>query len=130
MINGATCNATLQSGCDQVPGTVKVGAGPLGIGVDPTTNSIYVANTGAEGGAYSGLGHTVSLIDGATCNGTDQSGVRGHRADGHRRGCAVRHCRRPEHEQDLRREQQRRRFLSQSLGDQWRLLRYRWDVGL
>jgi DNA-binding beta-propeller fold protein YncE len=74
VIDGATCNASLQSGCDQVPGTVKVGDGPLGIGVDPTTNSIYVANTGAEGGAISALGHTVSLIDGATCNGTDQAG--------------------------------------------------------
>jgi YVTN family beta-propeller protein len=77
VIDGATCNASLQSGCDQVPGTVKVGAGPLGIGVDPTTNSIYVANTGPEGGADSALGHTVSLIDGATCNGTDQTGCGG-----------------------------------------------------
>ena len=77
VIDGATCNASQQSGCDQVPGTVKVGAGPLGIGVDPATNSIYVANTGVEGGAYSGLGHTVSLIDGATCNGMDQAGCSG-----------------------------------------------------
>lgn len=74
VIDGTTCNASVQSGCGQTPGTVSVGAGPLGIGVNPTTDSIYVANTGREGGAVSALGHTVSLIDGATCNGTHQAG--------------------------------------------------------
>jgi len=76
VIDGATCNAVVQSGCDQTPGTVTVGAGPLGIGVDPTTDSIYVANSGQFGAANSALGHTVSLIDGATCNATDQAGCR------------------------------------------------------
>ena len=74
VIDGATCNATVQSGCGQTPGTVTVGAAPFGIGVDPITDSIYVANTGPFGSTDSVLGHTVSLIDGATCNGTDQTG--------------------------------------------------------
>ena len=74
VIDGATCNATVQSGCGQTPGTVTVGAGPLGIGVNPTTDSIYVANSGQFGAADSALGHTVSLIDGATCNATNEAG--------------------------------------------------------
>jgi YVTN family beta-propeller protein len=74
VIDGATCNATVQSGCGQTPGTVTVGVVPLGIGVNPTTNSIYVANTGPLHASDSALGHTVSLIDGATCNGTHRAG--------------------------------------------------------
>jgi DNA-binding beta-propeller fold protein YncE len=74
VIDGSTCNAVVQSGCDQTPGTVTVGSGPLGIAVDPSTDSIYVANSGRFGAADSALGHTVSLIDGATCNATDQVG--------------------------------------------------------
>ena len=74
VIDGSTCNAVVQSGCDQTPGTVTVGPGPLGIGVDTITDSIYVANSGQVGTADSALGHTVSLIDGATCNATDQAG--------------------------------------------------------
>jgi YVTN family beta-propeller protein len=74
VIDGATCNAAVQSGCDQTPATVAVGPGPAGIGVNQNTDSIYVADTGQFGGATSALGHTVSLIDGATCNATDQAG--------------------------------------------------------
>jgi YVTN family beta-propeller protein len=74
VIDGATCNATVQSGCGQTPATVTVGVVPLGISVNPTTNSIYVANTGPLHAANSTLGHTVSLIDGATCNGTHEAG--------------------------------------------------------
>jgi DNA-binding beta-propeller fold protein YncE len=74
VIDGTTCNAAVQSGCGQTPGTVRVGSVPLGIAVNATTNSIYVANTGPEGAGVSALGDKVSLIDGATCNGTDLSG--------------------------------------------------------
>jgi DNA-binding beta-propeller fold protein YncE len=74
VIDGATCNATVQSGCGQTPGTVTVGAGPFGIAINPTTDSIYVANAGQFGAADSALGRTVSLIDGATCNATDHAG--------------------------------------------------------
>jgi YVTN family beta-propeller protein len=74
VIDGATCNATVQSGCGQTPATVMVGYVPLGIGVNPTTNSIYVANTGQLSGPLSGFGNNVSLIDGVTCNGTNHAG--------------------------------------------------------
>jgi DNA-binding beta-propeller fold protein YncE len=74
VIDGATCNATVQSGCGQTPATVMVGPVPLGIGVNPTTNSIYVVNSGPLDGPVSGFGDNVSLIDGVTCNGTDHAG--------------------------------------------------------
>ena len=65
VINGATCNGTHTSGCGQVPPTVKVGAFPDGLAVDRATHTVYVSN-GAE--------TTVSVIDGSTCNATDNSG--------------------------------------------------------
>ena len=66
VIDGATCDGTTfsSSGCTPVA-TVSVGSGPKGIGIDPTTNTIYVANNGSG---------TVSVIDGATCDGSTQSG--------------------------------------------------------
>jgi DNA-binding beta-propeller fold protein YncE len=75
VINGATCNATEQSGCDQSPATVTVGTGPLGIAVDPTTNTVYVTEVGQDFFTSStDLSHTVSVINGASCDGTDTSG--------------------------------------------------------
>ena len=65
VINGATCNGTHTSGCGQVPPTVKVGAFPDGLAVDRASHTVYVSN-GAE--------TTVSVIDGSTCNATDNSG--------------------------------------------------------
>lgn len=68
VINGATCNATVTSGCGTVPPTVTVGNGtPIlaGLAVNEATDTIYVANTADD---------TVSVIDGATCNGQDTSG--------------------------------------------------------
>jgi DNA-binding beta-propeller fold protein YncE len=69
VINGATCNARRHSGCGQTPRTVRVGVGPFGIAVDQATDSVYVTSPGAND-----LGDTVSVIDGATCNGTHHSG--------------------------------------------------------
>jgi YVTN family beta-propeller protein len=65
VIDGATCNAGQSSGCGQTPATVTVGTSPQWDVVDQATNTVYVAN--ADSGS-------VSLIDGATCNGTDTSG--------------------------------------------------------
>jgi YVTN family beta-propeller protein len=65
VINGATCNATVTSGCGQDPPTIAVGNGPLGIAVNQITHTLYVANTG---------GSTVSVINTATCNATVTSG--------------------------------------------------------
>jgi DNA-binding beta-propeller fold protein YncE len=68
VINGAACNATHTSGCGQAPATIHVGVFPVGIAIDQATDTVYVANTG---------GSTISVINGATCNGTNHSGC-GH----------------------------------------------------
>jgi YVTN family beta-propeller protein len=65
VINGATCNATVTSGCGQAPPAIAVGNGPFGMAVDQATHTLYVANTG---------GDTVSVINTATCNATITSG--------------------------------------------------------
>jgi YVTN family beta-propeller protein len=69
VINAATCNARRRTGCGQIPPTVTVGSSPFGIAVDQATDSVYVTSLGAND-----LGDTVSVIDGATCNGTHHSG--------------------------------------------------------
>jgi DNA-binding beta-propeller fold protein YncE len=68
VINGASCNASNTSGCGQIPASVTVGMQPIGLDVDEATNTIYVANAD-----FGGPG-TVSMIDGATCNGVRHSG--------------------------------------------------------
>jgi YVTN family beta-propeller protein len=64
IINGATCNRNITSGCVQLA-TTPVGGTPQQIAVDESTNMIYVENQ-SDG--------TVSVIDGSHCNGTDVSG--------------------------------------------------------
>jgi len=71
VINGATCNATISSGCSQTPPTIGVGAGPFALAIDERTDTIYVANSGTTS-----PGDTVSVINGATCNGTNTTGCR------------------------------------------------------
>jgi len=68
VINGASCNGTTTSGCGATPPTITVGEGgavPIGVAVNQSTDTVYVANS---------LVHTVSVINGATCNGTTTSG--------------------------------------------------------
>lgn len=65
VINGATCNGTNHSGCGQAPATAPAGFGATGLTIDPATGTIYVANIQDT---------SVSVINGATCNGTDHSG--------------------------------------------------------
>jgi YVTN family beta-propeller protein len=68
VIDGATCNASVTSGCDKAPPTVTVGNDSVpvaGLAVNATTNTIYVVNTGDD---------TVSVINGTTCNGKIRSG--------------------------------------------------------
>ena len=72
VINGATCNGTDHSGCGHLAATAKVGSGPYGAAVSDRTHTLYVANN-ANGNA---LG-TVSVINTATCNGTDTTGCSG-----------------------------------------------------
>jgi DNA-binding beta-propeller fold protein YncE len=69
VINGATCDATDHAGCGQTTATINAGFDPWGIAVDQATDTIYTANY--ANGDYQG---TVSVINGATCNGTDHHG--------------------------------------------------------
>jgi YVTN family beta-propeller protein len=69
VINGATCNGVRHSGCAQTPATVTVGAGPDAVAVDPASDTVYVANNGGTN-----QGNTVSVINGATCDGVQHSG--------------------------------------------------------
>ncbi len=82
VINGAHCDASDMSGCGHTPATVTLNPAPSnpfgipgqqpnpwGIAVDEATDTIYTANL-ADG---EGRG-TVSMINGATCNGQDMSG--------------------------------------------------------
>ena len=76
VINTATCNAKNTSGCGQAPPTVTVADSPYGLAVDQHTNTVYVANTGNEffAASYANLTSSVSVINGATCNGQVTSG--------------------------------------------------------
>lgn len=67
VIDGRRCNATTTAGCRRVRATVSVGPVPFTLAVNPVTNSIYVTDLGA---------HTVSVIDGKTCNAAVVSGCR------------------------------------------------------
>jgi DNA-binding beta-propeller fold protein YncE len=72
VIDGATCNATVTTGCGNTPPTITVGptfTTPIGVAVDPATDTIYTANL--ENGEGSG---TMSVINGATCNATTTTG--------------------------------------------------------
>ena len=69
VINGATCNGHQHAGCAQTPPTVQVGHGPDGVAVDQATHTVYAVNNGT-----SNNGHTVSVINAATCNGTHHTG--------------------------------------------------------
>ena len=65
VINGATCNGTDHTGCGQTPTTVAAGFGSVGVAIDPATDTVYVTNIEDT---------SVSMINGATCNGADTTG--------------------------------------------------------
>jgi DNA-binding beta-propeller fold protein YncE len=65
VINGVTCNGTNHTGCGQTPATAQAGFGSVGIGIDPAANMVYAANVEDT---------SVSVINGATCNGTNHTG--------------------------------------------------------
>jgi DNA-binding beta-propeller fold protein YncE len=73
VINGAACNATNHSGCSRLAATARVGSGPYGVAVDDITHTVYVVNN-ADGDSPG----TVSVINGATCDGTDTTGCGRH----------------------------------------------------
>jgi len=64
IIDGATCNAGDAAGCDQTAATTTVGFGADGIAVDQAHNQVWVDN---------GQDASVSLIDGAQCNGSHEA---------------------------------------------------------
>ena len=72
VINGAACNATDHSGCRHLAATVKVGLVPFGVAVNDRTRTVYVANN-----TLGDTPGTVSVINGATCNGSRTSGCAG-----------------------------------------------------
>lgn len=70
VIDGATCDVSVTTGCGQTPPTVPVGHQNVGgvaggVAVDPARNLVYVDD---------GLDDTVSVIDGASCDGTNTTG--------------------------------------------------------
>src|ERR1700761_2684533 len=72
VVNAASCNAGTVSGCAQPAREVRDSRGPAGLDIDTATDTIYAVDNGD-----SGNGDTVSVIDGAACNGTDGTGC-GH----------------------------------------------------
>ena len=71
VINIAACNASDASGCGQNPAVVKVRAGTSVLAVSAATDTVYAPNSGPSG---SFSGDTVSVINGATCNGAHHAG--------------------------------------------------------
>jgi YVTN family beta-propeller protein len=69
VINGASCDGTVTSGCGQAQAKVTVGSYPFGIAVDAATNRIFVANNDTGDGPAS-----LSVISGSTCEAADTSG--------------------------------------------------------
>ena len=73
VIDATRCNAVTTRGCGRAVKTVRDRFGPDGVDVDVPTDTVYVANN-----AFGDSLGTVSVINGATCNGTDTSGCNGH----------------------------------------------------
>ena len=69
VIDAARCNAVTTSGCGKPVKSVKDKAGPGAVAVDVATDTVYAANAGP-----SDNGDTVSVINGATCNGSTGTG--------------------------------------------------------
>ena len=76
VIDAASCNAAVTSGCHQAPASITVpatessGSLPVGLAVDPQTDTVYTADL--DGGDV-GTG-TVGVINGSTCNGRTHAG--------------------------------------------------------
>ena len=65
VINAAACNGRSTRGCRRPVRTIPDQAGPAWVDVDVATDTVYAANNGSSGEG----GDTVSVINGATCNG-------------------------------------------------------------
>jgi DNA-binding beta-propeller fold protein YncE len=69
VVNAAACNAVTTRGCAQPVRKIRDGQGPDALDIDVATDTVYAVNNGD-----SDNGDTVSVINGAACNGTDGSG--------------------------------------------------------
>ena len=67
----ARCNAATTSGCHQHVKKITDRRDPAAVAVDVATDTVYAANAGPNG---NGSGDTLSVIDGAQCNGRDGRG--------------------------------------------------------
>jgi len=65
MIDGSTCNGTINSGCGNTPNRANVGSNPGYVLIDPATETVYVENQGSS---------SLSVINAATCNATNSTG--------------------------------------------------------
>jgi len=65
VFNGATCNATVTSGCGQTPTSVPAGGNADDVMIDPATHRVFVVNQ---------TDSTISIVDGSTCNALDRAG--------------------------------------------------------
>jgi DNA-binding beta-propeller fold protein YncE len=65
MINAATCNATVTSGCGQTPPTFTSGNGPYAVRINPVTDTVYIVNFGD---------YAVVAVSARTCNATNATG--------------------------------------------------------
>ena len=70
VVSTVHCNAASSSGCGQTPPAVTVGAGTSVVAVSVATDTVYAPASGP--GQFDG--HTMALINGATCNGTSHAG--------------------------------------------------------
>jgi DNA-binding beta-propeller fold protein YncE len=70
-IDIARCNTATTSGCDQPVRKITDRGDPDAVAVDVATDTVYAANAGPNG---DGSGDTLSVIDGARCNGSDGRG--------------------------------------------------------
>jgi DNA-binding beta-propeller fold protein YncE len=71
VFNGATCNASNTSGCEQTPANASTGEPTESVAVNPSTNTIYAADN-TDGPDF--FGHTVYMIDGTTCDAANTTG--------------------------------------------------------
>jgi DNA-binding beta-propeller fold protein YncE len=67
VIGRGACDAADTAGCASAPVTVAVGSDPRGDAVDPASGTVYVTNAASD---------TVSMLNAATCNATDQASCR------------------------------------------------------
>jgi DNA-binding beta-propeller fold protein YncE len=65
VINAATCNGTVTTGCGRRFPAMATGVAPQLAAVDPATGIIYVTDFGSAG---------VTVLDGSRCNATVTSG--------------------------------------------------------